>query len=135
MSDAIIIIIGGILAILIGINTIPAKKKRLLKEGEETDGVISEIVEATGDEVTEYFPVIRFITKRDQIVEKIVPDLLISGVVQEGAKVKVIYHPDHPEEFVVKSSRAIWIARLLTVIGLVALAAGAYIILKEQKIL
>lgn len=134
MSDAIIIIIAGILAILIGLNTLPAKKKHLLKEGEETDGEISEIVEATGDDVTEYFPVIRFVTKKNEIVEKIVPDLLISGVVREGAKVKVIYHPENPEEFVVKSARAIWTARILTIIGTCAIAAGVYIILKENNI-
>ncbi len=135
MSDAIIIIIVGIVALLIGFNTLPAKKKKLLRDGEEVDGEISEIVEATSDEVTEYFPVVRFITRKNQIVEKIVADLLISGVVQEGAKVKVLYQPENPEEFVVKSAKAIWIARILTIVGICALLAGAYLLLKAQSIL
>ncbi len=135
MTDAIIIIIVGIVAILIGLNTLPAKKKKLLREGEEVDGEISEIVEATGDEVTEYFPVVRFTTKKNQLVEKIVADLLISGVVREGAKVKVLYQTENPEIFVVKSTKAIWISRILTLVGIIALVAGAYLILKSQNII
>jgi hypothetical protein len=135
MTDAFIIIAAGIIFLAIGMSTLSKKKKRLLREGEETEGEVSEIVEASGDDVTEYFPVIRFITAKNEIIEKVVPDLMISGVVEEGVKLRILYNPQQPDDFLVKSNRSIWMSRILSALGIIAVLAGTYLLLKEKNII
>lgn len=130
MEDAIIIIVGGVAMILIALSTISAKNRKLFKIGETVEGIISEIVAATGDEVTEYFPVIKFYTRNRQLIEKVATDVIISGVLEAGTKVNIIYDPQNPENFAVKSVRSIWIARTLTGIGIGAIVLGAYLLIK-----
>lgn len=131
MEDAVIVIIGGIAMILIALSTISAKSRRLFKIGETVEGVISEIVAATGDEVTEYFPVIKFYTRNKQLVEKVVTDVIISGVLEAGARLTIIYDPANPEIFTVKSVRSIWTARILIAVGICAIIFGTYLFFAE----
>ena len=132
MENAIILIVGGLAMILIALSTVSAKSRRLFKIGETVEGIISEIAEATGDEVTEYFPVIKFYTRNRKLVEKVATDVIISGVLEAGTKVTVIYDPQNPEEFAVKSVRSIWIARILIAIGATAILSGTYLLLNSE---
>lgn len=132
MEDSLIIIIGGLAMILIALSTISAKSRRLFKIGETVEGIITEIVTATGDEVTEYFPVIKFYTRNKQMVHKVVTDVIISGVLEAGKRLTIIYDPEDPEIFTVKSVRSIWIARILIAVGTCTIFFGTYLLLVEE---
>ncbi|MFT3936307.1 MAG: DUF3592 domain-containing protein [Chitinophagaceae bacterium] len=80
------------------------KRKNIIANGVEVDGVVFDtIYEGYGDESFEY-PIIRFVTKKDMlwITEKY--EVSITGFMNKGEKVRVVYDATNPKNFIVKTS-------------------------------
>lgn len=97
----IILPIFGIVFLLIAFIFI-FKLKKMTKNGIRTEGIIFDI------EVRKHsrnpYPVIRFQTIGNVVITKVPDFYSLPGYPKKGDKVKVIYNPDDPNDFIVESN-------------------------------
>ncbi len=103
MTEALACIIIGIIGLLIGGKHL-TRYDRLRKEGRETEGIVFDIESSNSynenSNSTTYYPIVRFVTdKQDWITEK----SEISGFYKPGDRVTVVYNPNNPRDFTIKS--------------------------------
>ncbi|MES1214953.1 MAG: DUF3592 domain-containing protein [Bacteroidota bacterium] len=87
------------------------KKKRLVNNGVEVEGVVFKFDDSSSSFITSSdsgnnsrFPVIRFVTKEGLWITETADTALPSFLLKEGQSVKVVYNPDNPKEFIYKTS-------------------------------
>lgn len=97
----IILPIFGVVFLLIAFIFI-FKLKKMTKNGIRTEGIIFDI-EVRKNSRNPY-PVIRFQTIGNVVITKVPDFYSLPGYPKKGDKVKVIYNPDDPNDFIVESN-------------------------------
>jgi hypothetical protein len=81
------------------------KRKMLLQNGVETDGVINGFATSIGtNNMTTSYPIIRFQTKTGKLIEQKANVAPPKFLLKDGQSVIVTYNPDNPEEYIFKTS-------------------------------
>lgn len=110
MADPINIIallVFGIIFILAG-SKLVEKRKNIIQNGIEVEGVIFEFDDSTPPiSIDSYdnakYPIIRFVTKKGEWITEKSEYEVSSFLFKEGQKVKVIYNPENPKDFIFKT--------------------------------
>ena len=128
MYDPITIIIVLLIgtSCLVGFFKYQEKRKRIIQNGIEVDGVVYEYDDVSINGQDNY-PVIRFVTKEGLWITEQTDYALSKSLLKEGQKVKVIYNSENPKEFIYKTSIDLSkIGYLVFVIGIVAILIGLW---------
>lgn len=81
------------------------KRKMLLQNGVETEGVINGFETSIGtNNMTAEYPIIRFQTKTGKLIEQKASIAPPKFLLKNGQKVIVTYNPDNPAEYIFKTS-------------------------------
>ncbi len=93
--------------------------RKMIKTGVEAEGVIFDFAENNNPNDPQRFPIIRFLTTdKTWITEQ--TNTYYTGM-QKDQRVSVIYNPENPKQFILKT-------RLTTIIPLIFAAAGAILL-------
>jgi len=103
--------------------SIVKKHVRLNKKGSRADGVIYDH-ENKGDLESAATLVIRFLTSEKEWITK--PSLTCPTYLKKGTKVTVMYNPNNPNDFVVKSIYAYILAAVPCILGLIFVSVSLY---------
>jgi hypothetical protein len=121
MITAIILFAIG-MGLLYTTYAVSKKYDTLLKNGERAEGIIFDF-EGGGPDNPD-MPVIRFVTAQQEWITK--ASNISLPHLKKGAKVTVLYDPQNPSNFVVKSSFSYLMVSLLAIAGIAAILAGVY---------
>ncbi|MCW3116904.1 MAG: hypothetical protein JWM28_986 [Chitinophagaceae bacterium] len=80
------------------------KRKKLLTNGIEVEGVIFGFESSSGSTSGVAYPVIRFVTKEGLWITESANIGLPQFLLKQGQQVKVVYNPAKPKEFIYKTS-------------------------------
>lgn len=130
MEGLIIVAIGIALfyvAFKFRINT-----KNIAKNGEQAEGVVFDIVESDNIKSQAKYPIIRFVTSKKEWITEQYNISTLPGLFKKGQKVTIVYNPDNPKEFFVKSAITSIAPILAIALAIVILAAGVYKLLHIQ---
>lgn len=125
VQTAVIPIILG-LALIIGGYTLLRKLDKMKQNGVLVEGIIFSFDGSSSYSGNDSGPVIRFVTKEGVWVTKEYSEGISHSFMKSGQKVRVIYDPDNPENFVVSSTTPKWLPYLLLVIGFGVFGYGTY---------
>lgn len=113
-------------AFLIAAVSLDKKYKALLKTGKEVEGVVFDMDSSdnTGIDGSDSlaYPIIRFVTHKQEWITK-KADFSYSGL-KPGDKLNIIYDPENPTNFTIKSTVVSLLPILLMIIGALAIIAG-----------
>lgn len=115
---AVIILVVGVVQLV--------QYNRLRRTGTEAEGVVFDVETDTQNGATSYYPVIRFVTDKQEWITK---KATVSGVYKPGDKVTVVYHPDNPSEFFIRSGNTYTVIIIIILAGILFLAVGCYLVL------
>ena len=104
---------------------------RLLKSGKVAEGVVFDFADSEMTNSQVRYPVIRFVTSDQKwITEK----SSTSGfpALQKGQKVSVLYNPDNPKEFIIRTKMTRFTPYLIFILATMLLVAGIFQILHIQ---
>ena len=129
MSDPVVIIffiVLGIGFILVSSKLIE-KKKRIIQNGIETEGIIFGFETSISyNNTSTKYPVIRFVT-HDGIWITQVSDYGVPFLFKKGQKVKVIYDRENPKDFIFRTSIDISNSSyLFLIIGIILFIIGVW---------
>ena len=100
-----LLFVVGLAALLFGIFR-SSEKRRLLRNGIRTDGIIMQLINDGLSKSPTYYPVIKFITEKDdQVIEKYKVGVN-RYMYKEGEEVRVIYDPLNPARFLLDDVRS-----------------------------
>jgi hypothetical protein len=122
---AVYLLVGVIMIIVFLVHL--KRMRKTVKNGIEVEGIVFDL--QSGDNITirSKYPIIRFLTKNDMWVTKSYDIGMLPTVYKKGQKVTVIYSPDNPKEFILKSDDKIaLIPFFVLIVGIGCLAAGIY---------
>ena len=126
-------IILGILFLVVAYNN-DKKYKTLLKTGKEVEGVVFDMdnSDSTGIDGSDSlaYPIIRFVTHKQEWITK-KADFSYSGL-KPGDKLNIIYDPENPANFTIKSTIVSLMPILLMIIGTLAIIVGIVLLLFPQ---
>ena len=107
------------------------KRMRLLSTGLPVEGTIYDLTARSSDESTTSinYPVIRFLTLKQEWVTQIYKVSYPSFILKRGQKVTVYYNPEKPTDFVLNLKIDIWLLRLLLLMGALSILAPIALIL------
>ena len=125
--------IGFAIAFLIGTcfiiisSKIQSAYKLLSENGEKSEGIVFSSEEAKNSKFNMRYPIIRFLTKKNEWITKAVDSGFILSNYKQGDKVNVIYDPNKPEDFMIESKWQILISRSLLFAGIGSLLIGLFL--------
>jgi len=106
--------------------------KNIAKNGEQVEGVVFDIVQDTNPQSQAKFPVIRFVTSQKEWITEQYNISTLPGFLKKGQKLIIIYNPDNPKEFFVKSRINSIVPVLLFIFGIIILSIGVIKLLHVQ---
>lgn len=122
-------VLNEIIPIVIGIGMIVAffvhtrKVKRLNSNGIEVEGIVFNIEMSDGSER----PVIRFLTTEELWITEAYHIGTLPASFKRGQKVKVVYNPEDPKDFILRSNKATsYVPSIILVAGMFLLMWGIY---------
>lgn len=123
--EGLFIIAIGVILIYVAIQ-FQSRTKQILKKGIQTKGVIFDILGSDNPDSSAMYPLVRFVTSENVWITEKYNISTIPGLLKKGQKVTVIYNPDNPKEFIIKSPINSFIPKFLIALSIVILAAGIY---------
>jgi hypothetical protein len=133
MQEIINIIIPffvGLVLILLSLKS-TEKKKRVIANGIETDGIIFSFESSGISDSSAVYPVIRFVTKEGVWITELADMVLPRYLLKEGQKVRVIYNADNPKEFVCKTTFDFAkLSYVFLIAGFLCIAGGFWMLYK-----
>ncbi len=128
--NIIIPIFVGSVSILLSLK-LTEKKKRIIANGIETNGVIFSFESPEISDSSSVYPVIRFVTKEGVWITELADIALPRFLLKEGQKVRVIYNADNPKEFVYKTTFDVTnLSYVFLVAGFLFIAGGFWMLYK-----
>lgn len=124
MATSIILILIGLAFIGIAINTF-LEFKRISKTGIQTEGIIFDTKNTDTQNSTITYPVIRFLTTKNEWITEAYKIGLIPGLYKKGARVTIIYIPDNPHKFFIKSTYSYLVPAILSIVAMLLITFGA----------
>jgi hypothetical protein len=122
----------GILIIVIGIALLYVAYKfrlniqKIAKNGIETEAVVFDIVSRNNIFTQTSYPVIRFVTTKKEWITEEYSIGTTPSFLKKGQKITVVYSPDNPKEFIVKSRITSAAPILFIILAIIILAIGVY---------
>lgn len=129
--EGIIIIAIGIALSYVGFK-LQSKVKRIAKNGIQTEGVVFDTVQSSNIESMAKYPIIRFVTLEKEWITETYNISTVPGLLKKGQKITVIYNPDNPKEFFVKSVVTSLAPVFTIAMAIIILSIGACKILHIQ---
>lgn len=130
MIEGIVLIIIAIALLYVSIFTLQ-RYDRIVKNGQETEGVIFDISSSDNlDTATISYPVVRFLTETQQWVTEKSPVSIIPGSYKKGQKITIIYCIEKPSDFFIKSNNTRSILIAITIAAIIFFAIGVYLLLR-----
>jgi hypothetical protein len=77
---------------------------KLLKTGKPSEGIVFDFVYSDNSDSNVRYPIIRFVTSDQQWITEKYNFSGLPGSFKKGQKVNVLYNPDDPKEFIIKSN-------------------------------
>jgi hypothetical protein len=108
------------------------KVNRLINNGVEVEGIVFDITlsSSIGDVDGEY-PVIRFLTTDDLWITETYDIGTLRANFKRGQKVTVVYNPEDPKDFILKSDKGrSYVPVVILVSGVLVLIWGVYRVLQ-----
>jgi len=105
--------------------------KKILKTGREAEGVIFDFVQNNNMQNQAKYPIIRFITSEKEWITEAY-NIAVPGFFKKGQKVIIVYNPDNPKEFIVKSAITSIAPVLIILLAIIILTIGVYKLLHIQ---
>jgi len=121
-----LIIIAISIALFYGAFQFQLKTKRLSFKGAEAEGIVFDIVESDNINSHANYPIIRFLTSQKEWITEEYDISVTPSLFKKGQRVSVIYNPDNPKEFFIKSESAVLMPVLAIILAIILLAAGLY---------
>lgn len=128
MNGLIIIIFG--IAIFYVAFKFQLNTKKIAKIGEQAEGVVFDIVESSDTKSQVRYPIIRFVTSQKEWITEQYSISTLPGFFKKGQKVTIIYNPNNPKEFFVKSAVTSIAPMVAIALAVITLAVGVYKILQ-----
>jgi len=100
--------------------------KKIAKNGTQTEGVVFDIVASNNINSQAKYPLIRFVTAKKEWITEQYNISTLPGLFKKGQKVIVVYNPDNPKEFFVKSTITSIAPILAIALAIIILAIGVY---------
>lgn len=129
--ESILILAVGI-ALLYGGVKLRLSTQKIGKKGIATEGVIFDIVPSDNADSQANYPLIRFVTAEKEWITEKYSISTMPGFSQKGQKVTIIYNPDNPKEFFIKSPITSFVPKLVITLAILILAAGVYKLVHVQ---
>ena len=112
-----ILVYFGVGAILVGVSIISLLKyKRIAQKGIPAEGIIFGLETSRDTNSETRFPIVRFTTESNEWITETYRIGMFPGFFKVGTKVNVVYIPEKPTEFIIKSTYS----NLVPTIGLLA---------------
>jgi hypothetical protein len=127
MYTTLIYFLIGLILIIVSIS-IYIRIKKIRKSGIETEGIIFSSEMASDPNLRFGFPVVRFLTKENEWITETYNISL--SFYKKGQKITIIYLPDKPTEFIIKTKFNYLIIYLLGIAGVFVLLFGVLQLLK-----
>ncbi len=102
------------------------KAKNLSGKGIEAEGVVFDIVEGDTTRSLGRYPVIRFLTSQKEWITQEYNIGISPNLFKKGQKVSVLYNPDDPKEFIIKSASTTVVPIVAIILALILLGIGLY---------
>ncbi len=100
--------------------------KNIAKNGEQVEGIVFDIVEDNNPQSQAKYPIIRFVTSNKEWITEQYNISTLPGLFKKGQKLSIVYNPDNPKEFFVKSAINSIAPILLFALALVIFSIGVY---------
>ena len=121
-----LIIIAISIALFYGAFQFRLKTKKISVKGVEAEGIVFYIVESDNINSHANYPVIRFLTSEKEWITEEYDISAGPNLFKKGQRVSVIYNPDNPREFFIKSESTILMPVLAIILAVILLAVGLY---------
>jgi len=105
------------------------KARRVIQDGISVEGIVfdfassSDIVNTSDYDV---YPIIRFVTKEGSWITRTYDIAISQDQIKRGQKMRIVYNPKNPEDFVIDSGIFYWINYVFLVSGFLPLIFGVY---------
>src|ERR1700691_4771645 len=100
--EGLLIIAIGVALIYVAVK-LQSSTQKIRKKGIQTEGIIFDTVPSDNPDSRAMYPLVRFLTsEKAWITEKYYISTML-GSLKKGQKVTVVYNPDSPKEFFIKS--------------------------------
>jgi hypothetical protein len=106
--------------------------KNIAKNGEQVEGIVFDTVEDDNPKSQAKYPIIRFVTSKKEWITEQYNISTLPGFLKKGQKVIIVYNPDNPKEFFVKSAITSIAPVLASALAIIILAIGVYKLLHIQ---
>ncbi|MBN8721261.1 MAG: DUF3592 domain-containing protein [Sediminibacterium magnilacihabitans] len=131
MIQGLILLAFAIFLVLAAIVTL-TKYKKISNSGVEVEGIVFDLESSsTTNSPTLTFPVIRFLTKKNEWITQKASVSIIPGSYKKGQKITVVYQIDKPTVFFIKSNWTNAVLALMIIIGLTITILGIYILISS----
>lgn len=126
LNEIIFIVIGALMIVAFFYHT--KKTKRLTSNGIEVEGIVFDIVMSSSmNSADAEYPVIRFLTTEELWITETYDIGVLPTPFKRGQKVKVVYNPEDPKDFILKNDKATsYVPLIILVSGIFLLIWGAY---------
>jgi hypothetical protein len=108
------------------------RAKKIAKNGTQTEGMVFDVVESSNINSRAKYPIIRFVTSKKEWITEQYNISTLPGLFKKGQQVIVVYNPDNPKEFFVKSAITSIAPILVILLVIIILAIGVCKLLHVQ---
>jgi len=109
-----------------------SRTQKLRKIGIQTEGIIFDTVPSDNPDSRAVYPLIRFVTSEKLWITEKYSISTIPGVNKKGDKVTVVYDPNNPKDFFIKSPLTSLMPKLIIILAFGISAAGFFKLLHVQ---
>jgi len=124
MESIFLIIVG--LALAYFAIRVQFNANKLRKKGIKTDGIIFDTVQSDNPDSGVIYPLVRFVTSKNEWITEKYNVGTTYWLLKKGQKITVIYNPENPKEFIIKSAMNALVPIFLAVLSIAILARGIY---------
>ena len=123
MKDGIVLILASIAIFYIGFK-FRLKARKILLNGVEVKGTVFDIVGSGITSSLSRYPIVRFLTKENVWITQEYDISTTFNFLKKGQEVTVLYNPDAPNEFFIKTTSNNIVPILTIMIGIIVLSIG-----------
>jgi sugar-specific transcriptional regulator TrmB len=97
---------------------------KIAKNGLEVEGIVYDFIAGDNNQSNTKYPIIRFVTSKKEWITETYGIGSILGSFKKGQVVTVVYNPDNPKEFFVKSAITSYAISTAMILGIIMFAFG-----------
>jgi len=121
--NGIVVIAISVVFLYVSVN-FRYRVNKIAKNGLEAEGIVYDFVAGDNNESNTKYPIIRFVTSKKEWITETYAISSILGFFKKGQVVTVVYDPDNPKEFFVKSAITSYVISMAIILGIIMLVLG-----------